>query len=118
MSLETNTVLLIVLVGLATYATRIAGYWLLRDVKITGRTKAALDAVPPAVLVAVIAPKVLMSGLPENTSGANALALVLHVGWPEKIAGAVTIVAALMRLPLLVVIIIGVAAAALMRQFI
>jgi uncharacterized membrane protein len=99
MSLDPSTLLLIVLVGLATYGTRLAGYWLLRNVTITGRTKAALDAVPPAILVAVIAPAVLMQG------------------WPEKIAGAVTIAAALMRLPLLVVIVIGVATTALLRQF-
>ena len=98
MSLDTTTLLIIVLVGLATYGTRLAGYWLLRNVTITGRTKAALDAVPPAILVAVIAPAVLMNGL------------------PEKIAGAVTLAAALMRLPLLVVIIIGVATTALLRQ--
>jgi uncharacterized membrane protein len=97
MSLDPSTLLLIVLVGLATYGTRLAGYWLLRNVTITGRTKAALDAVPPAILVAVIAPAVLMQG------------------WPEKIAGAVTIAAALMRLPLLVVIVIGVATTALLR---
>jgi uncharacterized membrane protein len=68
-------------------------------VTITGRTKAALDAVPPAILVAVIAPAVLMNGM------------------PEKIAGAVTLAAALMRLPLLVVIVVGVATAAMLRQF-
>ena len=100
MSLDTRTLLLIICVGLATYGTRLAGYWLLRNVNITGRTKAALDAVPPAILVAVIAPAVLMNG------------------WPEKIAGAITIAAALLRLPLLVVIVVGVAATALLRQFI
>jgi uncharacterized membrane protein len=99
MSLDPNTLLVIVLVGLATYGTRLAGYWLLRNVTITGRTKAALDAVPPAILVAVIAPAVLMNGL------------------PEKIAGAVTLAAALMRLPLLVVIVVGVATTAMLRQF-
>jgi uncharacterized membrane protein len=99
MSLDPKTLLLIVLVGLATYGTRLAGYWLLRNVTITGRTKAALDAVPPAILVAVIAPAVLMNGL------------------PEKIAGAVTLAAALMRLPLLVVIVVGVATTAMLRQF-
>jgi uncharacterized membrane protein len=99
MSLDPNTLLVIVLVGLATYGTRLAGYWLLRNVTITGRTKAALDAVPPAILVAVIAPAVLMNGL------------------PEKFAGAVTLAAALMRLPLLVVIVVGVATTAMLRQF-
>ena len=99
MSLDTRTLLLIIFVGLATYGTRLAGYWLLRNVTLTGRTKAALDAVPPAILVAVIAPAVLMNG------------------WPERIAGAVTVAAALLRLPLLVVILVGVTATALLRQF-
>ena len=99
MSLDTRTLLLIICVGLATYGTRLAGYWLLRNVTLTGRTKAALDAVPPAILVAVIAPAVLMNG------------------WPERIAGAVTVAAALLRLPLLVVILVGVTATALLRQF-
>jgi uncharacterized membrane protein len=100
MNLDPRTLLIIALAGLATYGTRLAGYWLLRNATITGRTKAALDAVPPAILMAVIAPAVFMQG------------------WPEKIAGAVTIAAALMRLPLLVVIIIGVATTGLLRQFI
>jgi uncharacterized membrane protein len=98
MSLDASTLLLILCVGLATYGTRLAGYWLLRNATITGRTKAALDAVPPAILMAVIAPAVFMQG------------------WPEKIAGAVTLAAALLRLPLLVIIIVGVATTALMRQ--
>lgn len=100
MNLEAPTLLLIGLVGFATYGTRLGGYWLLRNVKITGRTKAALDAVPPAILVAVIAPAVLMNS------------------WPERIAGAATIAAALLRMPLLVVILVGVATTALLRQFI
>jgi uncharacterized membrane protein len=98
MSFDVSTLLIILCAGLATYSTRLAGYWLLRNATIAGRTKAALDAVPPAILVAVIAPTVFMQG------------------WPEKIAGAVTIAAALLRLPLLVVIVIGVATTALMRQ--
>jgi uncharacterized membrane protein len=96
--LHRHTLIIILCVGLATYGTRLAGYWLLRNVEMTGRTKAALDAVPPAILMAVIAPAILLQG------------------WPEKIAGAVTIAAALMRLPLLVVIVVGVATTGLLRQ--
>ena len=35
--------------ALATYATRLAGYWLLQGRVISGRMKAALEAVPPAI---------------------------------------------------------------------
>ena len=88
------TLLIILFMGLAIYSTRLAGYWLLRGRPITGRAKAALDAVPPAILTAVIAPAVFLQGP------------------AEMIAGAVTLLAALLRLPLLVVIIVGVACVA------
>ena len=91
MSLDFHTLLLIVLMGVATYGTRIAGYWLLRGRRVEGRIKAALDAVPPAILMAVIAPTVFLQG------------------FAEMMAGALTLVAALMRVPLLVSILIGMA---------
>jgi uncharacterized membrane protein len=53
--------------------------------------KAALDAVPPAILMAVIAPTVFMQGK------------------AEMIAGGLTLGAALLRLPLLVTILVGMA---------
>ncbi|MFO1035173.1 MAG: AzlD domain-containing protein [Hyphomicrobiales bacterium] len=95
--IHASTLLFIALVGMATYGTRLSGYWLLRNVQITGRAKAALDAVPPAILTAVIAPAVFLQG------------------WPEKIAAAVTIAAALLRLPLLAVILLGCAVTAALR---
>jgi uncharacterized membrane protein len=86
--------------ALATYGTRLAGYWLLQGRAIAGRWKAALEAVPPAILTAVIAPTVFMQGK------------------AEMIAGALTLAAAMLRLPLLVVICIGVGAVALLRFYV
>jgi uncharacterized membrane protein len=86
--------------ALVTYGTRLAGYWLLQGRAITGRWKAALEAVPPAILTAVIAPTVFMQGK------------------AEMIAGTVTLAAAMLRLPLLLVIGIGVGAVALMRLYV
>jgi branched chain amino acid efflux pump len=84
---------LIAIVGMAiaTYVTRLAGLWLVRSFEPSGRTKAALDAVPPAILMAVIAPQVLTAGVPET------------------LASVITVVAAL-RLPLIVALAAGVAA--------
>ncbi len=97
MTVHSTTLIIIILAGLATYGTRLAGYWLLRNVTITGRTKAALDAVPPAILTAVIAPAVFLQG-------------------PiEMVAGAVTLASALLRLPLLVTILVGVGCVAGLR---
>lgn len=94
---EFSTLLAILGMGVATYGTRLAGYWLMQGREISGRSKAAFDAVPPAILMAVIAPTVFLQG-PVN-----------------MIAGALTLAAALARLPLLVVIAIGVASVALLK---
>jgi uncharacterized membrane protein len=97
MNVDPHTLLLILLMGLATYSTRIAGYWLLRGRKVEGRLKAAMDAVPPAILMAVIAPTVFMQG------------------YAEMMAGALTLAAALLRLPLLVTIAVGMASVVVLR---
>jgi len=75
MSVNLATLAAILGMAGATYLTRILGLWLVRFVNVTGRTKAALDAVPPAILMAVIAPTVLATGVAETISaGITALA--------------------------------------------
>ena len=98
MTIDPYFFLAIVLMGLATYGTRLSGYLLLRGMKIEGRVKAAIDAVPPAILTAVIAPDVFLQG------------------WAEMIAGAVTLGVALLRAPLLVTIGAGVASVVALRH--
>jgi uncharacterized membrane protein len=85
----------ILAMGIATYLTRISGIFLAERLPRTGRVRVALDALPPAVLTAVVAPAVL-------------------AGPAEMTAGLVTILAAF-RLPLIAVVAIGVATTALMR---
>jgi uncharacterized membrane protein len=97
-SVDPMLLLAIVLMGCATYATRLSGYLLLRTAKIEGRLKAALDAVPPAILTAVIAPAVMLQG------------------WPERLAGAVTLAVALLRAPFLVTIGAGVVSVVIFRH--
>jgi uncharacterized membrane protein len=91
MSLDAVTVAAIVLMALATYLTRIAGLFLAGRVQLAGRAQAAFDAIPAAVLTAVIAPTVLATGPAET------------------LAGIVTILAAT-RLPMLGTVLVGVAA--------
>src|SRR5262245_20988053 len=90
------TLLTIAGMALATYLTRIGGDLLMRNRALGPRMSAALNAVPPAVLTAVIAPSVLAAGL------------------PEAIAGLITAAAAF-RLPLLLTIACGVGSLALLR---
>ncbi len=87
---EWASLLAILGMAVATYATRVSGFYLLRGLTLTGRAKAALDALPPAILMAVIAPVVLATGVAET------------------VAAGITAVAAYLKLPLVVVIVIGV----------
>ena len=68
MTVHLTTLLAIIGMGLATYGTRISGLLLMRGVVVEGSLKAALDAVPPAVLMAVITPTVFMTGRAETAA--------------------------------------------------
>lgn len=96
MSLDPTTLLAILLMALATCLTRVAGLVLVGRLRLEGRAKAAFDAIPPAILTAVIAPAVLTGGP------------------AEAIAGLLTILAAF-RLPLLGTVLVGVAAIVALR---
>ena len=96
MSMDTTTLLAILGMAIGTYACRLTGLMVGARLALPGRAKAALDAIPPAVLTAVIAPTLFVTG------------------WPESVAGAITILAA-MRLPLLGVILTGVVSVVVLR---
>ena len=100
MTLHFTTLLAILGMALATYATRLAGLFLMRHVNVKGRTKAAFDALPPAILMAVIAPTILATGVAET------------------IAAAITAASAYLRLPMIVTILIGMASVVLLRTVI
>ena len=80
---------------LVTYATRMAGMLVGRRLPTTGRMKQALDALPAAVLTALIAPAV-MTG-------------------PAAMTAAVATVVAATRLPLIAAMAVGMATAAITR---
>ncbi len=97
MTVETANLAAIVAMAVVTYATRIGGLWLLRFVKVTPLVQTSLDALPVAVLTAVIAPSLIKGGT------------------PDLIAAALTLLAA-SRLPLLAVVVIGVGSAVILRH--
>ena len=98
MRIDPATLLTILGMAAVTYFTRIAGLLFGDRLALSGRAKAAFEAIPPAVLVAVIAP------------------MALATGWRETVAAAITAVAAT-RLPLLATIAVAVAAIVLLRRF-
>ena len=65
MSLDATTLMAILAMAIVTYATRVAGLLVAHRLVLSGRSKAAFDAIPPAVLVAVIAPTALTTGWAE-----------------------------------------------------
>jgi uncharacterized membrane protein len=96
MRVDPSTLAAIVAMAVVTYLTRIAGLFVAGRLALSGRAKAAFDAIPPAVLVAVIAPSALATG------------------WPETAAAVLAAVAAT-RLPLLGTVAVGVVAVVVLR---
>lgn len=96
MTLDANTLLAILAMAAATILTRVSGVFLIRFLSIGDEMREALDAIPPAVLMALIAPTALATG------------------WAETIACAATAIAAF-RLPLLPSVAVGVATVVAMR---
>lgn len=74
MRLDPLTMTTILLMAVATYATRAGGLWLASRLALSGRVEAWLDFIPGAILVSIVAPVVLASGLAEALA---ALAVVL-----------------------------------------
>ncbi|MXN63535.1 hypothetical protein GR183_01345 [Stappia sp. GBMRC 2046] len=96
MSIDPTTLFAILGMATATYLTRIAGFVLVSHVRMGKRIETALQAVPPAVLMSVIAPTAFATGYAE--------------------AGATVITAAAaFRLPLLAVIAVGVGSLLVLR---
>jgi uncharacterized membrane protein len=96
MTLDFNSLLAILAMAAATIFTRISGLVLIRYVEIDEGRKMAIEAIPPAVLMAVIAPTAFATG------------------WAETLACASTAIAA-SRLPMLASVVVGVAMVALLR---
>jgi uncharacterized membrane protein len=99
MTLDPHTLLAILAMAVATVLTRIGGLVLIRFVTIGQKQKRALEAIPPAVLMAVIAPTALVTG-PAETLATLATALVAT------------------RLPLLAAVAAGVIVVAIARVFV
>lgn len=96
MTVDIATLLAILAMAAATIATRLGGLFLIRHVSLTGSRRRAIESIPPAVLMAVVAPTAFATGPAET------------------IACGVTAFAAL-RLPMLVSVVLGVASVAALR---
>jgi len=96
MSVDFTTLVAILAMAAATVLTRLSGLVLIRHVSLEGSRRKAIESIPPAVLMAVVAPTAFATGIAET------------------VACAVTAFAAL-RLPMLVSVALGVACVAILR---
>jgi uncharacterized membrane protein len=96
MTVDLSSLLAILAMAAATVLTRVSGLFLVRHLSLEGAGRVAIEAIPPAVLMAVVAPTALASGVAET------------------VACAVTALAAL-RLPMLAAVALGVGCVALLR---
>jgi uncharacterized membrane protein len=98
MTLAPEALIAIAALALASYACRVAGFWLMRFVVITPRVEAGLRAVPIAVMIAIVAPAALRGGIDEWLGLAAVLAAMklLRNDFLATIVGVATV--ALLRL--------------------
>ena len=80
MRLDPPTLLTILLMALATYATRAGGLWLTSRLTLSDRIEAWLEYIPGAILVSLVAPTVLTSGLAEALAGLAVVLVALRTG--------------------------------------
>lgn len=95
MSNDQMIVLTILGMAAVTALTRFSGYWLMGRFAIKGRLAGALEAVPGAVLIAIITPTALASGPAEAIATLVTIVLALRVPTLVAIAGGVGTVVAL-----------------------
>jgi uncharacterized membrane protein len=65
MQIDSTTLLVILGMAVVTYATRIAGLWLMNRVTLSNRMRSWLNQIPGAVLISIVAPTVLTQSLAE-----------------------------------------------------
>ena len=100
MHTDLTTILAVLGMGAATYLTRVAGLFLATRMRIGGRGEAFLRGIPGAILISLVAPAVASSGP------------------ADALAAAATVCAAVLSRSLLLSMVIGVAAACLLRGWI
>ncbi|MFA1626138.1 AzlD family protein [Rhizobium mongolense] len=96
MTVDFSTLVAIIAMAAVTVLTRLSGLVLVWHLSLEGSRRKAIESIPPAVLMAVVAPTAFATGIAET------------------IACALTAIAAL-RLPMLVSVALGVFCVALLR---
>lgn len=80
MAPDPMTVLAVLLMALATYATRAGGLWLASRLTLSERVEAWLNHIPGAILVSIVAPTVLAGGIADALAAVAVLIVALRTG--------------------------------------
>ena len=80
MAIDPGTLSTIVLMALATYATRAGGLWIASRFDLSERAGAWLDQIPGAILVSLVAPTILMGGPVEALAALAVVIVSLRTG--------------------------------------
>lgn len=89
MGLDPITVIAIIGMAIGTYLTRVTGLILVQRFPLRGRLAAGLEAVPGAILIAVIAPTILATGVAETVAALVTVLLAQRFPTLVAIAGGV-----------------------------
>lgn len=97
MTIRGDVLLAILMMGLASYACRVGGYWLMRYVALTPQVEAWLGAIPIALMGAILGPIAAKGGPPEWLGLATAIGVMKTTGNDFLSAAAAVFVVAATR---------------------
>jgi uncharacterized membrane protein len=100
MSIGPEALAAILLMGLASYACRAGGFFIMRYVAVTPRVEAWLKAIPIALIGAILGPVAANGGVPEWLGLATAILLMRLTGNDFVSAIAAVAIVAVARLAL------------------
>ncbi len=80
MRIDPLVLLTILLMGCTIYATRAMGFWLASRLSLFERAETWLNHIPGAILISVVAPTVLASGMAEALAAVAVVLVSLRTG--------------------------------------
>lgn len=80
MANELRVVLTILGMSAVTYATRAGGIWAIERIDVSDRSETALEAIPGAILISLIAPELVTGGVPEWGAALAVLVVAVRTG--------------------------------------
>lgn len=79
-TIENSVLLTIIGIALATFVTKAGGYWLIQRVDVSRRIEAGLTILPGAILISLIAPRLVHGGIAEWISAGVVFVIAVRTG--------------------------------------